>query len=163
MTKERYIALMDFWKARPKLLSTAGVIQKFLELAVYIIYPLFILYLLIKGDRFWIYSLLDCGVFFVAISVLRKFLNKPRPYEEYGVLPAVAKDTKGCSFPSRHAFSAAIIAVNLLAVIPWAGIIILCFAVIISALRVLLGLHFVRDTVCGLILGILLGLPVFLA
>lgn len=163
MTKERYIALMNFWQTRATLLSVASGIQKFLEIAVYIIYPIFILYLLIKGDKFWIYSLLDCGIFFAAISLLRKLLNKPRPYEKYGVLPAVAKETKGCSFPSRHAFSAGIIAINLLAVNLLAGFTVLGFAVLISVLRVLLGFHFIRDTVCGLFFGIIFGLPVFFA
>lgn len=163
MTKERYIALMNFWQNKPKLRSVTAVTQKFLEIAVFIIYPLFTSYLFIKGDKFWVYSVFDCGISFLAVSLLRRVLNKPRPYEKYGVLPAVAKETKGCSFPSRHAFSAGIIAVNLLAFFPVIGIVVLCFAVIISVLRVLLGLHFVRDVAWGITVGILLGLPMFLA
>lgn len=163
MTKEKYIALMNFWQDHKKLLSLAAVTQKSAELAVYIVYPLFISYLTIKGDMMWLYSLLICGLGFAAISLLRKLLNRPRPYEKYGIGPAVKKDTKGCSFPSRHAFSAAVIAVNIFAVYEIFGIIVLALALIIATLRVLLGFHFIKDVVLGIASGLLIGSFIFLA
>ena len=163
MTKERYIAQMCFWQSRKKLLRAASAIQKLAEITVYIIYPLFVTYLFIKGDIVWLYSMLDCGLGFIAISILRKLLNKPRPYEKYEMAPAVKKDTKGCSFPSRHAFSAAVIAVNICAVYGAVGLVVLALAIIIAVLRVLLGLHFVKDVLSGLAIGILVGSFIFLA
>lgn len=163
MTKERYIALMNFWQAHPKLLTGSAAVQKSFELAIYIICPLFALWLIIKGDIFWFYSMLDCGLGFIGVTLLRKFLNKPRPYEKYAVSPAVKKETMGNSFPSRHAFSAAIIAVNIFAVLPVLGSVVMFMAVTICVLRVLLGFHFIRDVVSGFLIGIIIGSFVFFA
>ena len=48
----------------------------------------------------------------MVVSVSRKIINEPRPYEKYGVPPVLDKDTSGKSFPSRHVFSVFVIAVT---------------------------------------------------
>lgn len=98
-----------------------------------------------------------CGVGLVAVSLLRIRINATRPYEKFGFTPLIKKESKGRSFPSRHAFSAAIIAFNIGAVYLPLGIAVGVIALVIAALRVVLGVHFIKDVVFGILAGILLG------
>ncbi len=98
------------------------------------------------------------GVPFVIVSVMRKLINAPRPYELLHVYSDKPKSKAGQSFPSRHVFSAFIIAVVL---IPWnvaVGVVLLFLGVLLAVIRVLLGIHFVRDVVAGALIGAASGL-----
>ena len=162
MNEERYIAVNSFWKNNPEYLKIAVLLSKISELAVYIIYPVFVSYLFAAGNSFAVTSVIDCGLGFIAVSAVRFFINAKRPYEVYGIPPIVKKDTEGRSMPSRHAFSAAVIAVNILAVCLPLGIAVSLLAVIICALRILLGLHFIKDVAVGVLSGLGMGLLVFI-
>lgn len=98
------------------------------------------------------------GIPFVLVSLLRHFINAPRPYELYGFYNTPPKNKRGRSFPSRHAFSAFAIGTLLCAYIPALGVIILFLGLILCALRVLLGIHFVRDVLAGALIGIISSL-----
>ena len=157
MTKEGYLAAIEFFGSHKGLLKAAVIIQKASELAVYVIYPLFIALLFLSENDFYIKSVLVCGVSFFAITLLRIRLNVPRPYEKYDFTPLIKKESRGRSFPSRHAFSAAIIALNVGVVCPFGGALLGVLTLIISFLRVVLGVHFIKDVVFGIVAGILLG------
>ena len=94
---------------------------------------------------------------FLTVTALRAAINAPRPYETLGIPPLTPKETKGKSFPSRHAACAAVIAVTALKVLPPLGAVLWGIALMIALTRVLSGVHFVRDVVCGLLLGGLIG------
>ena len=95
---------------------------------------------------------------FVIVSAVRKLINAPRPYELYDFYTMPTKSKKGASFPSRHAYSAFVIGCALLYVCAPFGIVVFAFAVLMSACRVLLGIHFVRDVLCGALAGVLSAL-----
>lgn len=95
---------------------------------------------------------------FLLVSIFRRLVNAPRPYELYGFYESLPKSKMGRSFPSRHAFSAFAIGTVLCAHIPALGVIILFLGVILCTLRVLLGIHFVRDVVAGALIGIISSL-----
>lgn len=162
MNRKNYLACREFFAKRPILLKTSLIIQKTLEIAVYIIYPLFLAYLIFSGNLFWIKSALVCGVGFLAVSFFRMRVNSKRPYEKYECEPLIKRDKKGRSFPSRHVFSAAIIAVSVAAVFHTLGIVLFAAALLIGFLRVVLGVHFIKDVIFGLVLGIALGLVVLI-
>ena len=61
------------------------------------------------------------------------------------------------SMPSRHALSAAVLAAVWLYFYPAAGCVMVGIALLICCLRVLTGVHHVRDVVCGFALGFALG------
>ena len=67
--------------------------------------------------------------------------------------PVITKDTHGRSFPSRHVFSAFIIAFTVLICSPSAsplwftGILLAVIAAIIACVRVISGVHFISDVV----------------
>ena len=74
-----------------------------------------------------------------------------------GFTPLVPKETHGKSFPSRHALSAAVLAAVWCYFYPAAGACMVVVALLICALRVLAGAHFVRDVAAGALLGFALG------
>lgn len=97
---------------------------------------------------------------FVLVTILRKVINKKRPYEVYDFHP-IRYDNKikhGQSFPSRHCVSATVIAIACLAFVPWLGCVLLVLAVIVAISRVIAGLHFVIDVACGMLLGAIIGI-----
>lgn len=95
---------------------------------------------------------------FLGGTALRRALNFPRPYQQPGFVPLVQKQRQGCSFPSRHALSAGVIAAVWLYFSPAAGAALTVVALVICGLRVLTGVHFVRDVAAGVTLGFALGL-----
>ena len=109
-------------------------------------------------------AFLICFIPFVIVSLVRRIINAPRPYELYDFYEESPRSKKGSSFPSRHVYSASVIATLLLFVYPIVGYVMLFFALLLAAIRVLLGIHFIRDVVCGGSLGVgaaLLGAFIF--
>ncbi len=101
--------------------------------------------------------LVTAGVPFVAVSVVRKLINAQRPYEIFEFYEKKPKSKKGSSFPSRHVFSVFIIATVLLEWNIFIGIGLYLLGIILAAIRVLLGMHFIRDVFAGALIGIICG------
>ena len=97
------------------------------------------------------------SVAFILLSIVRKFINFPRPYEKYNITPLIQKSTKGKSMPSRHTFSACIIACTWFYVCHCLGIILLILSFFVALTRILAGVHFVKDNIVSIILGIITG------
>ena len=68
------------------------------------------------------------------------------------------KEKKGRSFPSRHVYSASVISVLTVFVYPILGGVMVFLTLLLAILRVLLGIHFIRDVVCGALIGAGAGL-----
>ena len=97
------------------------------------------------------------GVPFVIVSLLRRLINAPRPYEIYSFYEEKPRDGKGKSFPSRHVFSAFVIGTLLFSVSIPLAVVTLTLGVGLAVCRVLLGIHFIRDVVAGGLIGALSG------
>ena len=67
------------------------------------------------------------------------------------------KAKRGQSFPSRHVFSVFVIATALMTCNVFLGLALILGGIILSVLRVILGIHFIRDVVAGGIIGIVSG------
>lgn len=129
---------------------------------VYAIYPIILILLLYTRDpRFW-RVLLAPSISFVIVSIFRRAINAPRPYEVTGKKPMIDKDTKGNSFPSRHVFSIFVIASTLFFISKPLGLFLMFAGSILAVLRVVGGVHFKKDVIAGAIIGILSGLLGFL-
>lgn len=98
-----------------------------------------------------------CAISFAGATALRSALNRPRPYELYPIDALIKKDTKGKSFPSRHLFSASVISCALLWISAPAGIACFAATAILAAIRVVGGVHFPKDVIAGIALGIACG------
>ena len=111
------------------------------------------------GNDLYAYILVPASGF-VLLTLIRKWINQPRPYEAWGIIPLLDKDSAGNSMPSRHVFSATIISMACLHANLPAGLILLVLSALLGLVRVLGGVHYPKDILvgyaCGLIWGILL-------
>lgn len=129
---------------------------------MYIAYPIMLLYLFYqKDDKLMKFSMIPF-ISFLLVSLIRKIINAPRPYESYNITPLIPKSTTGKSMPSRHVFSATIISVALLHVNIGLGILGLLLSITLAICRVIGGVHYPRDVIVGFIVGIICGMPLFL-
>ena len=92
-----------------------------------------------------------------AVTLLRALINAKRPYEVYDFYKIPPKDKMGKSFPSRHCYSAFVIATLSWLFGPLTSIGVSILALIIAACRVLTGIHFLRDVLVGAATGLLFG------
>ena len=115
----------------------------------------------IKSNRLAV-SILVPFISFILVTIFRNIKNAKRPYEVYGFKPLLNKDSLGKSFPSRHTFSAFVIATSILSINLPIGATLLLLGVIIAISRVVLGLHFIKDVVFGAIIGIVCGIVCFI-
>ena len=99
---------------------------------------------------------------FVLLTLVRKWINQPRPYETWEIIPLLDRDSPGQSMPSRHVFSATIISTACLHASLSVGIILLVLSALLGLVRVLGGVHFPKDVVVGYICGLVWGVLFFL-
>ena len=99
---------------------------------------------------------------FVILSLLRKKINAPRPYEEWDIKPLLDRDSPGQSMPSRHVFSATIISMACLHASLSVGVILLVLSAFLGLARVSGGVHYLKDVVVGYIFGLVWGVIFFL-
>lgn len=154
MKKEQLQKTFDWFRAKPSRLKALRALNLFCTGFTYAAFLLTVVFLAVKRQPVVIRLVLTCGVSFVVLSVFRHLLNWPRPYEVYGMPPLIDKDTRGNSFPSRHVFSICVIGTSMLYILPPLGVMLLLFAVILAAARVLSGVHFVRDVAAGAAIGV---------
>lgn len=148
-------------REHPKFTHALILANKALTYLGYAIYPLLIVLLLATSNPLLPKALAVPALGFVLVSALRKIINKPRPYETLNIEPLIAKNTKGKSFPSRHAFCMTMIAMTWLAWCPPAGICLLVASVAMGAIRVLGGVHYPVDVIAGIAIALALGIVGF--
>lgn len=158
MTSEQYTRWSAPLRAHPAATAALLGANRCLTLLCYVLYPLLLVLLLMQGSPLFLRCLLTAGISFCALSAFRKVYNAPRPYEALDITPLIRKDTRGKSFPSRHVFSVAVIAMCWLAYQPPVGIAMLLVCVLMAFIRVLGGIHYPRDVIAGAAVGILSGL-----
>ncbi len=113
------------------------------------------------GKQVWMYVFIPASGF-VILSLLRKKLNAPRPYEVWEIVPLLDRDSPGQSMPSRHVFSATIISMACLHASLSVGLILLVLSALLGLVRVSGGVHYPKDVVVGYICGLVWGVLFFL-
>ena len=156
MTQQQYEKISATFRA-PARRRMLKLISKTASAIVYAAYVSVCLYLLAKRDTRLIAMVLICGVPFVLVSLLRKKFNAPRPYQVLDIDPLIPREKQGCSFPSRHVFSAFIIATALCIVNLPLAIFVALAGCVMMITRVIGGIHFPRDVIAGAIIGIVCG------
>ena len=99
---------------------------------------------------------------FVLLTLVRKWINQPRPYETWEIVPLLDKDSSGNSMPSRHVFSATIISMACLHANLPVGLVLLVLSALLGFVRVLGGVHYPKDVLVGYACGLLLGILFFI-
>lgn len=111
-----------------------------------------------KSDKFYKVVFIPAFVF-LFVTIFRRIINKPRPYDELEYSPFFnnVKRGKGKSFPSRHTASAVIIAISTLYVNIYLGIFAIIISLFIAVSRVLIGVHYPRDVISALLISSICG------
>ena len=126
----------------------------------FIIYPCVLFYLFITKHSLFLVTLLKPLIAFLFVTIFRKIVNRPRPYESMDIQPLVGHK-KGESFPSRHAVSAMIIALVCLDIHVLLGMILLVVAIIICISRIIAGIHYVSDVCVSIGIAVIIYLIQF--
>ena len=125
---------------------------------MYGLYGLLLLLCLLEGDWWQLMRFVAIpGVGFVALSLFRSWVNRPRPYETWDIQPLIVKDTRGHSLPSRHVFSASMVSMCYLAFAGPVALWLLGLTILLAFCRVLAGVHYPLDVCLGLVLGLAFG------
>ena len=132
MNAKTYENISNPIRSHPNGVKIINILNKLTSSLVYLAYPVSLIILL---------------------TIFRKAVNAPRPYEVLDIDPIIKKNTKGNSFPSRHVFSVFVIAMSLYYVWPSVGIALMLIGIIIAAIRVIGGVHFPRDVIVGALIG----------
>lgn len=158
MKQEHYVKVSNFFRS-----FSWG--EKFIVLGnnmlTAIIYVMFIglfLWLGFSKDERFIKVVLVCGLSFILVTLFRMICNTDRPYTVYDFEPLIAKEKKGESMPSRHVFSAFVIAMSFLYTYTWISIPIFIVSILMAIGRVIGGVHFPKDVIVGALIGILSGI-----
>lgn len=149
---------------KPFLLSLLRTFNQFMTVVMPIVYLTLLATTYLQqglGKQVLIYVFIPASGF-VILSVLRKKINAPRPYEVWEIVPLLDRDSPGQSMPSRHVFSATIISMACLHASLSVGVILLVFSTLLGLVRVLGGVHFPKDVVVGYICGLAWGVIFFL-
>ena len=149
---------------KPFLLSLLRTFNRFMTVVMPIVYLTLLATTYLQeglGKQVLIYVFIPASGF-VILSLLRKKINAPRPYEVWEIVPLLDRDSPGQSMPSRHVFSATIISMACLHASLSAGVILLVLSALLGLVRVLGGVHFPKDVVVGYICGLVWGVLFFL-
>ena len=151
-------------KNKPFLLSLLRSFNRFITVVMPIVYLTLLTTIYFRegfGKQVLIYVFIPASGF-VILSLLRKKINAPRPYEKWDIKPLLDRDSPGQSMPSRHVFSATIISMACLHASLSVGVILLILSAFLGLVRVLGGVHYPKDVVVGYICGFVWGVIFFL-
>ena len=151
-------------KNNPLFLSLLRTFNRFMTVVMPIVYLTLLATIYLQqglGKQVGIYLFIPASGF-VILSLLRKKINAPRPYEEWDINPLLDRDSPGQSMPSRHVFSATIISMACLHASLSVGVILLVLSAFLGLARVSGGVHFPKDVVVGYICGLVWGVIFFL-
>ena len=151
-------------ESKPFLLSLLRAFNRFMTVVMPIVYLTLLATTYLQeglAKQVGIYLFIPASGF-VILSLFRKKINAPRPYEVWEVIPLLDRDSPGQSMPSRHVFSATIISMACLHASLSVGVILLVLSALLGLVRVLGGVHYPKDVVVGYICGLVWGVIFFL-
>ena len=141
---------------RPIFLSLLRTFNRFMTVVLPIVYLTLLVITYLQeglGKQVLMYVFVHASGF-VILSLLRKKINAPRPYEVWEIVPLLDRDSPGQSMPSRHVFSATIISMTCLHASLSVGVILLVLSALLGLVRVLGGVHYPKDVLIGYACGL---------
>ena len=171
MTSEQYNRMADGLRRHPAWIIVILWANRILTAIGFVAYPAllawiaFILPWHMGGEliQALVIYILCPGLAFILLSLFRSMLNRPRPYEVLDITPLIPRNKAGQSFPSRHLFSMTMIAVLWFPFHPAVSVILLIISIGLAAIRVIGGVHFIRDVLAGYLIGAVCGAITHLA
>ncbi|RSJ01383.1 Undecaprenyl-diphosphatase BcrC [Streptococcus mitis] len=149
---------------KPFLLTLLRTFNRFMTVVMPIVYLTLLVITYLQeglGKQVLMYVFVPASGF-VILSLFRKKINAPRPYEVWEIVPLLDRDSPGQSMPSRHVFSATIISMACLHASLSVGVILLVLSAFLGLVRVLGGVHYPKDVLVGYACGLVWGVIFFL-
>lgn len=151
-----YLSMVNYIIGRKTVCNLIKYANKIITALTFVSYPVFLAFLFYYKNENLLKYILFPAVSFALVSVFRHFCNAQRPYEKYGYKPIGKKNPKsGKSFPSRHVFSAFVISFMFLDYCTVLGIVFLVLSSLLGIIRVISGVHFLKDVLAGMITAVL--------
>ena len=94
----------------------------------------------------------------LAYKWLKSRTSRPRPYQVKAAIHRGADPLDNFSFPSGHTLHAASFSILAIAYFPATAYLVLPFAALVAASRLVLGLHYPTDVLAGAAIGAALAL-----
>ena len=91
------------------------------------------------------------------VTIIRKIVNRKRPFQVVKELKPFIPHDDGESFPSRHTASSFIIGMAFLYVNIYIGVPILVLSFVVGLSRIMAGLHYPSDVLFGGVYSIIIG------
>ncbi len=163
MNNERYLANKEWFASHKTAYNILKFLYKILPLVMFIALPSLIIIKAFMGiDHDFLRMIYVPLSVLIEVTLLRKIVNKERPYEKYKTEPVINRDGKGQSFPSRHTASAFIIAMCAIPVSLPLTISLLIISTLIGLTRIFAGVHFISDVIMGAFISVITGLVFFI-
>ena len=163
MTKDfRHLPLKLYERvySSPKTMLTLKIIDRVSVMLSIACFAALLYLAFLRGYMDAVVFLAMAAIPFIVVSALRMLLKSERPYEVID-FSRFSKEMphrkRGASFPSRHVFSAFLIAFLAFEYAWYIGIFCILLGVALAICRVALGIHFTKDVVCGAIIGMVSG------
>lgn len=96
------------------------------------------------------------GLAWIVARLLKLIIHTPRPFVEFSNVSALLPET-GFAMPSGHATFFMALAVSIFLSHKKAGYLFMFFALLIGIARIISGVHFPVDILCGFILGVVIA------
>ena len=152
-----YERLNQFLWSHPTYKKVVGFLTIALKYIMMASYVMLLIGFYMTHDDYLIYAIIKPCAAFLIVTVIRKLINQSRPYDYLEVTP-LFEHREGCSFPSRHAASAFIIAFTAIHFDLYIGIVMLIFAFLTAITRVLRGIHHISDVTPRMVLSLIIEL-----
>ncbi len=158
MNTSLYIKLNTAISKKKWVVSLIRFLDKAITYITAISYAVLLIWLFLHHEYYTVFQFIQLpAVAFIIVSIFRKLYSAKRPYEIYGFEPVIEKETKGKSFPSRHVFSIFMIAMVFTRFCLPLGLFFLFLGLVLAILRVVGGVHFIRDVFSGAAIAIFAG------
>ncbi len=154
---KKYTALKSYIENHPALYKLICVLYRLTTGVMYLAYPVMLVYLFFTCDKRLVRAVTIPLVTVLGITVLRKLIDRPRPYQAHGFVPLFPKKTVGKSFPSRHVASAVIINFAFFYIDPRLGVAAIPITLLIAVLRPIAGVHYPGDVLGAVLISSVLG------
>lgn len=155
MTAEQYRKISKPFRNKAKQIN---IVNKALTLIVYALYPSLLCYLFLFEREKLVRAVIIPALMLVIVSIIRKIINRPRPYTTLQIEPIIKKDKKGESMPSRHIFSVFMIAMTFMYVEPILSVPLILIGIVLGLIRIIGGVHYPSDILVGALIGIASGI-----
>ena len=97
MNLEQYNRIRDFFNTHSSAFSLLLMANRFLTACGFFLYPLLLLFLLLKKELLMLFSFIFIpAICFLIVTIFRKVINKQRPYEKFPIQSLIKK---GAVFP----------------------------------------------------------------